>query len=94
MHYYTIEGNIHFPNNDTLTWGPYYYYSKEKAIKRMPLILNDITNWADSMNNISKPEKIIHAGTDQLIFKIWISSVECSGMIEIETFEFEDEKEI
>jgi hypothetical protein len=36
--YFRVEGNIIYPDETMLTWGPFYYHSKDKAMERMQLI--------------------------------------------------------
>lgn len=93
---YKVEGNILYPNDHMLTWGPFYYHSKEKAIERMPKILDDIIDWVnlkDPTLNI-QPSKIIKTDT-QIVFyiKAWKNEHQlddCKGIITVELFEFED----
>ena len=93
---YKVEGNIIYSNEHMLTWGPFYYHSKEKAIKRMDDILKDITNWVnekDSSLNIT-PHIILKVDT-QITFHImaWKDDntlEKCNGLIEVELFGFED----
>ena len=93
---YKVEGNILYPDDDMLTWGPFYYHSKEKAIERMPNILDDIIAWVNSKDPTLyiKPEEIINMGT-QIVFRIkaWKNEHQldyCKGIITVELFEFED----
>ena len=93
---YKVEGNILYPDNDMLTWGPFYYHSKEKAIERMPRILDDIIAWVNLKDPTLyiKPEKVINMRT-QIVFSIkaWRNEDHldnCKGIITVELFEFED----
>ena len=94
---YKVEGNIIYPKSkDILTWGPFYYHSKDKAIERMSNILNDITNWVNLQDPTLdiKPTNIINMRT-QIVFQIkaWKNNNElqnCNGIIEVEPFDFED----
>ena len=58
---YKVEGNIIFPNEHMLTWGPFYYHSEEKAKDRMESVLNDIVSWCNLQDPSLqiKPEKLI-----------------------------------
>ena len=93
---YKVEGNILYSDNNMLTWGPFYYHSKEKAIERMSNILDDIIYWVnlkDSTLNI-QPIKVIKMET-QIVFhiKAWKNEHQlddCKGIITVELFEFED----
>ena len=93
---YKVEGNILYPDDDMLTWGPFYYHSKEKAIERMPNILDDIIAWVNSKDPTLyiKPEEIINMRT-QIVFRIkaWKNEHQLDdgkGIITVELFEFED----
>lgn len=94
--FYTVEGNILYPDKSMLTWGPFYYHSKEKANDRMEVILQDITDWCnlkDPSLNIS-PQNIIRMN-DQIVFDIqaWKDDTtlqECGGIITVELVSFED----
>ena len=58
MDNYKVEGNMLFQDKKTmLTWGPFYYHSKEKAIERISDIFNDIMNWV----NLKDPSLNIQA---------------------------------
>ena len=91
-----VEGNILYPDKSMLTWGPFYYHSKEKAKARMEVILLDIINWCnmkDSSLNI-RPQDIKRMD-DQIVFDIqaWKDDTtlqKCDGIIEVEFFKFED----
>lgn len=93
---FKVEGNIIYPNGHMLTWGPFYYHSKENAIKRMEQILTDITNWVnekDSSLNITP--KIIAKIDTQIVFHILAWKDEdtiegCNGIIEVVPITFED----
>lgn len=101
--YFKVEGNILYPDKQMLTWGPFYYHSKENAIKRMDIILKDIVNWCnlqDSSLHI-KAENIIRcSGNTQIAFdiKAWKNEKQlddCDGIITVEEIFFEnDEKDI
>ena len=91
-----VEGNILYPDKSMLTWGPFYYHSKEKAKTRMQVILLDIFNWCnmkDPSLNICPQD--IKRMDDQIVFDIqaWkddITLQKYDGIIEIEFFKFED----
>jgi hypothetical protein len=93
---YKVEGNILYPDDNMLTWGPFYYHSKEKAIEKMPRILDDIIFWVNLKEptlNI-QPSKVIKMET-QIVFyiKAWKDKHQlddCKGIITVELFEFED----
>ena len=94
--FYKVEGNIIYPNKEMLTWGPFYYHSKEKAKSKMELVLQDITDWCnlqDPSLNIS-PQELIRM-PEQLVFEIqaWKDNdnlENCDGIITVEEIYFED----
>ena len=94
--FYTVEGNILYPDESMLTWGPFYYHSKEKAKARMEVILKDITDWCnlqDPSLNIS-PQNVIKMN-EQIVFEIQAWKDEktlqkCGGIIMVELASFED----
>lgn len=95
---YKVEGNIIYPNETMLTWGPFYYHSKDKCRERMEIILEDIIKWCnlqDSSLNII-PENLIRTiDNNQIIFNIKAWEDEktlqnCNGIILIEEIFFED----
>ena len=96
--YFKVEGNVLYPDEKMLTWGPFYYHSMEKGKERMKSVLTDITLWCnlkDPSIDI-KPENVIHTrdGT-QIVFKIkaWKDEnilEKCNGIITIEDIFFED----
>jgi len=95
---YKVEGNIIYPNETMLTWGPFYYHSKDKGRERMEIILEDIIKWCnlqDSSLNII-PENLIRTiDNNQIIFNIKAWKDEetlqnCNGIILIEEIFFED----
>ena len=58
--YYKVEGNIIYPDKQMLTWGPFYYHSRNNGVEKMESILDNITAWCntkDTSLNI-KPENI------------------------------------
>ena len=98
--YFLVEGNMFFSDNKMLTWGPFYYHSKEKAKNRIDIILKDIVNWCNlkdpSLNIIPKDIKWTNTN-DGLLFKIdaWKNDTtldNCSCMIHIEQIFFDDEE--
>lgn len=97
--YFLVEGNMVFSDNKMLTWGPFYYHSKEKAKNRIDIILKDIVNWCNlkdpSLNIIPKDIKWSKTN-DRVVFKIdaWKNDTtldKCWCMIYIEEIFFEDE---
>jgi len=79
-----------------LTWGPFYYHSKDKAISRMDEIMKDIINWVNQQDpslNI-QPEDLIRTKDKQMIvFKIKAWKDEetlqlCNGIIEVDNIFF------
>lgn len=94
--FYTVEGNIIYPDKSMLTWGPFYYHSKEKAKDRMETILQDIIGWCnmkDPSLNIS-PLNVTRL-SDQIGFDIhaWKDETtlqKCDGIITVELVKFED----
>ena len=98
---FKVEGNIIYPNKEMLTWGPFYYYSKDKAKEKIESILEDITKWCnlqDPSLNIA-PENIIRTkNKEQIVFNIkaWKDEKtlqECHGIIRIDEIFFEDADE-
>ena len=93
---FKVEGNIIYPDESMLTWGPFYYHSNKKASERMEQILTDITNWAneeDPSLNIT-PHIILKRDT-QIAFHIlaWKDDdtiEKCNGIIEVVPIIFED----
>jgi len=97
--YFKVEGNIIYPNDHMLTWGPFYYHSYEKAKSRMNVILEDIINWVnlkDPSLNI-KPENYIKCTDEKMVvfeIKAWQDEdhlENCNGIITVEDIFFEDE---
>lgn len=96
--YFKAEGNIIYPDEHMLTWGPFYYHSIEKAKERMEKILQDITNWCNLQDPSLKivPENLIRTcDKKQIVFKIkaWKNETtiqKCNGIITIEEICFED----
>lgn len=96
---YKVEGNIIYPDEHMLTWGPFYYHSKDKGRERMETVLGNITAWCNlqdpSLNIV--PENLIRTtNQDQIVFKIkaWKDEEilqDCNGIISIEDIFFEDE---
>lgn len=95
---YKIEGNIVFPDEHMLTWGPFYYHSEEKAKNRMESVLNDIVSWCNLQDPSLQiePEKLIKTRSgDQICFyiKAWKDEThleKCSGIVSVEPIYFED----
>ena len=93
---FKVEGNIIYPDESMLTWGPFYYHSNKKASERMEQILTDITNWVneeDPSLNIT-PHIILKRDT-QIAFHIlaWKDDdtiEKCNGIIEVVPIIFED----
>jgi hypothetical protein len=44
---YKVEGNIIYPDKRMLTWGPFYFHSRDKAIEKTEEILQNITEWCN-----------------------------------------------
>ena len=93
---YKTEGNIIYPDEQMLTWGPFYFYSLDKAKERMKKVLKDIVEWVNGGTDlIIKPENLIYAGDKQIVFNIkaWKDDEhleKCNGIITVETIFFED----
>lgn len=91
-----VEGNILYPDKSMLTWGPFYYHSKEKAKARMEVILLDIINWCNMKDpSLDICPQDIKRMDDQIVFDIqaWKDDTtlqKCDGIIEVEFFKFED----
>lgn len=60
--YFKVEGNIIYPNNKMLTWGPFYYHSFKNAKKHMKHLLKDIQVYCHS-----KAVNVMYADTDDMI---------------------------
>jgi len=93
---YKVEGNIMYSDRSMLTWGPFYYHSRNKAIEKMSKILDDITNWVNLKEPIReiKPTYVMSFET-QIVFHIlaWKDEYhleDCKGLIDVEIFDFED----
>lgn len=95
---YKVEGNIIYPDKQMLTWGPFYYHSKEKAIEKTEEILKTITEWCNEKDPSLKiePKKVRRlAKGEQTIFYIQAWKDEntlenCNGIITVEEIYFED----
>lgn len=98
MRHHKVEGNIIYPDEHMLTWGPFYYYSEQKAKDRMEVILKDIINWCNLQNptlNIQPKDLIRTIDGKQIVFHIqaWKDEEtlqECNGIITVENIFFED----
>lgn len=95
--YFKVEGDIIYPDKYMLTWGPFYYHSKEKAKEQMEKILQDITDWCNLKDPTLKivPENLIRCSQKQIIFdiKAWKDETtlqKCGGIITVEEISFED----
>ena len=95
---YKVEGNIIYPDKQMLTWGPFYYHSRDKAIEKSEEVLKDITKWCNEENpslNI-EPQNVKRLGKgEQIIFDIqaWKDDdnlENCDGIITVEIIDFED----
>lgn len=99
--YYKTEGNIIYPDESMLTWGPFYFHSETKAKEKMEDVLKDITAWCneeDPSLNITPTNVIRCYGGTQIVFRIraWKDEdtiQECKGIISVGTFMFEDDAE-
>lgn len=97
--YFRVEGNIIYPDETMLTWGPFYYHSKDKAMERMQPILNDIIDWVNGKDPTLeiRPEDLLTTiGGTQMVFKIkaWRDEKtiqKCNGIVLVEEMFFEDE---
>lgn len=100
--YFKTEGNIIYPDKLMLTWGPFYYHSKEKAFAKIDDILKYITDWVNlkdpSLNII--PEDIVRPKLGRMVafnIKAWKDDThleDCKGFISSQEIFFEDEKEL
>lgn len=96
--YFKTEGNIIYPNKEMLTWGPFYYHSKEKAMDKMDVVLEYIVNWCNEKDptlNIKPQELIKTRDGSQIVFEIdaWYTEDDlqrCNGIIAVEEMFFED----
>lgn len=96
--YFKVEGNLLYPDDTMLTWGPFYYHNPDNGKEKMKGILQDIVNWCnlqDPTLNI-QPTNMIHvSGDTQMVFEIkaWKDETtleDCNCIIEIEDIFFED----
>lgn len=95
---YKVEGNIIYSNKQILTWGAFYYHSKNKALEKAEDILKYITEWSnkkDSSLNIEPKNVKRLANGEQIIFEIqaWKDDdnlENCNGIIIVEEIYFED----
>jgi hypothetical protein len=94
---YKVEGNIIYPDKQMLTWGPFYYHSKDKALERSEEVLKDITEWCNEEDPSLKiePKNVKRLLDEQIIFDIqaWKDDdhlENCDGIITIEEIYFED----
>ena len=95
--YFKVEGDIIYPDHTFLTWGPFYYHSKEKAIEKIDCIFSNIIDWCNLKEPILEitPRNVIRNKT-QVVFSImaWKDEEtlqECNGIISVEEIFFEDE---
>lgn len=93
---YKVEGNIIYPDKQMLTWGAFYYHSKDKALERAEEVLKDITKWCNEEDPSLKiePKNVKRLG-EQIIFdiKAWKDEdnlENCDGIITVEEIYFED----
>lgn len=99
--YYKTEGNIMFPDESMLTWGPCYFHSETNAKEKMEDVLKCITEWCneeDPSLNIAPTNVIRCYGGRQIVFRIraWKDEntiEECKGIISVGTFVFEDDED-
>lgn len=99
--YFKTEGNIIYPDKSMLTWGPFYYHSREKALAKIDNILKNIVDWVNlqdpSLNII--PEDIVRPKQGCMVafnIKAWKDDKhleDCKALITTEDIFFEDEKE-
>lgn len=99
--YFKTEGNIIYPDKSILTWGPFYYHSREKALAKIDSILKNIVDWVNlqdpSLNII--PEDIVRPKQGCMVafnIKAWKDDKhleDCKALITTEDIFFEDEKE-
>jgi hypothetical protein len=93
---YKVEGNIIYPDKQMLTWGDFYYHSRDNAVKKAEEILKYITEWCNEKDPSLKiePKNIKRLGK-QIIFDIqaWKDDdnlENCNGIITVEEIFFED----
>jgi hypothetical protein len=93
---YKVEGNIIYPDKQMLTWGDFYYHSRDNAVKKAEEILKYITEWCNEKDPSLKiePKNIKRLGK-QIIFDIqaWKDDdnlEKCDGIITVEEIYFED----
>ena len=97
--YLKVEGDIIYPDNTMMTWGPFYFHSFDKAKSKMDEILEWITQWVnekDPLLNI-QPENVKKSINGQMMFNIkaWKDDLhleDCKGIITVEDIFFEDEE--
>ena len=96
---YKVEGDIIYPDKQMLTWGPFYYHSKDKAIVKTEKTLQDITEWCNQKDPSLQiePQKVKRmAKGEQIVFEIsaWKDDDNlelCDGIVTVEEFYFEDQ---
>lgn len=93
---YKVEGNIIYPDMQMLTWGDFYYHSKDKALERAEEVLKDIAKWCNEKDPSLKiePKNVKRLG-GRIIFdiKAWKDEdnlENCDGIITVEEIYFED----
>lgn len=99
--YFKTEGTLIYPSTDTLTWGPFYYHDKNKAIDKMEEVQKYIVDWVNEQDpslNIKPTDMIRTRDNKQIVFKIkaWRDSINldnCGCIIRVDEIFFEDDYE-
>jgi len=96
--YFKTEGNIIYPDNQMLTWGPFYFHSIDKAKEKMNEIMDWIINWVNTKDNTLniQPKDIVKSSCNTMIafnIKAWEDEQnlqDCKGIITVDNIFFED----
>jgi len=71
MENYKVEGNMIFKGDKMLTWGPFYFHSKEEAKKRMEIVYGDMLDWVKIQDPNIEPTNITYTRSrDTKVFNI------------------------
>ena len=95
---YKVEWNITYPDKSMLTWGPFYFHSRDNAIEKTEEVLQFITVWCNGKDpslNIKPLNLKRLCNGEQIIFNIQAWKNEntlenCDGIITVEIIMFED----
>lgn len=99
MENYKVEGNMIFKGGKMLTWGPFYFHSKEKAKDRMEIIYRDMLDWVKIQDPNIQPMNINYTRSrDTKVFNIRcrydfkrkVENTNC--IIQVDEFLFDDDE--